>query len=74
MSTDSDRNEPTENGSPPSETRPVFPHPQWMVGVVLILGIAAIFAGLNNPVWFVIGFPCILVLGVWVWVRIAGPR
>jgi hypothetical protein len=61
---------PTEGGPPTSRPPSV---PQWLVGIVLILGVAAIFAGLNDPVWFVIGFPCILVLIVWVWVRIAGP-
>ena len=54
------------------EERPVFSHPQWMVGIVLILGVAAIFAGLSNPIWFLIGLPCILTLVVWVWVRVAG--
>jgi hypothetical protein len=52
---------------------PVFRHPQWMVGVVLIFGVAAILAGLRNPVWFLIGAPCILVLLVWLWVRFFAP-
>ena len=52
--------------------RPLFPHPRWTVGVVLVFAVAAIVAGLNDPVWLLIGFPCILVLIVYVWVRVAG--
>lgn len=81
MSKDSDPVDPNPIDSDPDappDDEPVPPGspsvPQWMVGVVLILGVAAIFAGINDPVWFVIGFPCILVLVVWVWVRFAGPR
>lgn len=55
-----------------AEERPLFLHPQWTVGVVLIFGVAAIVAGLNNPVWFIIGAPCILVLIVYTWVRLFG--
>jgi hypothetical protein len=61
-----------ERGAAPetkAPERPVFAHPQWMVGVVLIFGVVAILAGLNDPIWFVIGFPAILVLAVWLWVR-----
>jgi len=58
--------------TPGAEQRPLFLHPQWMVGVVVVLGVAAVLAGLNNPVWFIIGAPCILVLIVWVWVRVWG--
>jgi hypothetical protein len=57
-----------------SEERPLFLHPRWTVGVVLIFGVAAIFAGMNDPVWFIIGAPCILVLIVYVWVRVWGGR
>jgi hypothetical protein len=74
MSDGPTRDVPPDDGAPPPEPPPVFRHPQWMVGIVLILGIAAIFAGLDNPVWFVIGFPCILVLVIYLWVRIVGPR
>ncbi len=52
--------------------RPLFQHPQWMLGVVLIFAVVAIVAGLSNPVWFIIGAPCILVLIVYVWVRLWG--
>ncbi len=54
------------------EERPVFRHPQWLVGVVLVFGVGFIIAGLSNPIWFLIGFPCILTLVVWVWVKAAG--
>jgi len=52
-----------------AEERPVFQHPQWMLGVVLIFAVAAIVAGLSNPVWWLIGSPCILVLAIYLWVR-----
>jgi len=55
---------------PDPTERPVFQHPQWMLGVVLIFALVAIVAGLRNPVWWLIGSPCILVLAVWVYVRI----
>ena len=50
---------------------PVFPHPQWMVGVVLIFAVLFIVAGFDNPVWLLIGSPFILVLAVYIWVRLA---
>jgi hypothetical protein len=64
--------ESSTNGEPASRTaeRPLFLHPRWTVGVVLIFGVAAIVAGLGNPVWFLIGAPCILVLVIYVWVRL----
>jgi len=55
---------------PEPDERPMFPHPQWMVGVVLIFAVVAIVAGLRNPVWWLIGSPCILVLVIWIYVRI----
>ena len=51
---------------------PTFRHPQWMVGVVLVFAVAAIVAGLRDPVWWIIGTPCILVLLVYIWVRLRG--
>jgi hypothetical protein len=65
METDPDR-----DARPEPEERPVFPHPQWSVGVVLVFAVVAILAGLRNPVWWLIGSPCILVLVVWIYVRI----
>ena len=55
--------------TPQLDERPLFQHPEWMVGVVLIFGVAAVFAGLANPVWLLIGSPCILVLAIYAWVR-----
>lgn len=54
------------------EERPVFAHQPWMVGMVLVFGVVAILAGLVNPVWFLIGAPCILVLAIYIYVRIVG--
>ena len=56
----------------PEELPPLFQHPQWTVGVVLIFALVAIVAGLQNPVWLIIGFPCILVLAIYAWVRFRG--
>jgi hypothetical protein len=55
--------------TPQLDERPMFQHPDWMVGVVLILAVCAVFAGLDNPVWLLIGSPFILVLAVYAWVR-----
>jgi hypothetical protein len=41
-----------------------------MVGVVLIFGVAALWGGFYNPIWWLIGFPCILTLVVYIFVRI----
>jgi hypothetical protein len=68
---------PEDKGAPdrrdastePAE-RPLFQHPQWMLGVVLVFAVVAIIAGLDNPVWLLIGSPCILVLLVWIWVKL----
>jgi hypothetical protein len=58
-----DRPEPNE--------RPVFNHPPWMLGIVLILAVMAILAGLAEPIWFLLGLPCILVLALYLYVQIA---
>jgi hypothetical protein len=50
---------------------PMFPHQQWMVGVVLIFAVLFIVAGLGDPVWLLIGSPFILTLAVYIWVRLA---
>jgi hypothetical protein len=50
--------------------RPQFPHPPWMVGVTLILAVSVIAAGLADPIWFLIGSPCILVLVIYIYVKI----
>jgi len=51
--------------------RPLFPHPPWMVGIILILAVLTILAGLANPIWFLLGSPCILVLVLFIYVKIA---
>lgn len=48
---------------------PLFVHPPWMVGVVLVLGVLALIAGFSDPIWFVLGGPCILVLVLYLYVR-----
>lgn len=53
----------------PHEQRPLFPHPQWSVGVVMIFAVIAIFAGLENPIWLLVGSPFILALAIYVWMR-----
>ena len=55
--------------TPEPNERPLFQHPEWMVGVVLIFAVAALIAGLDNPIWLLIGSPCILVLAIYTWVR-----
>jgi hypothetical protein len=50
--------------------RPLFPHPEWMVGIVLIFAILSILAGLSDPIWLLLGLPCILVLALYIWARI----
>ena len=55
-----------------NDERPLFKHPPWMVGVMLILGAMSLFAGLAaDPFWLVMGAPAILTLFVYVGVRIA---
>jgi len=55
--------------TPEPDERPLFQHPEWMVGVVLIFAVIAVIAGLDNPVWLLIGSPFILVLAIYAWVR-----
>ncbi len=55
-----------------SDDRPLFRHPPWMVGIMLILGVMSLFVGLTvDPFWLVMGAPAILTLFVYVGVRIA---
>ena len=58
-----------QQAAPEPDERPLFQHPEWMVGVVLIFAVAAVIAGLDNPIWLLIGSPCILVLVIYTWVR-----
>ena len=55
---------------PEQEERPLFPHPPWMVGVVLIFAVLAILAGISDPIWLLLGAPCIIVLALFIYVRI----
>jgi hypothetical protein len=55
---------------PNAEDRPLFPHPPWMVGIVLVFAVLAILAGLSDPIWLLLGLPCILVLVLFIYVRI----
>jgi hypothetical protein len=55
---------------PDENERPLFLHPPWMVGIVLVFGMLAIVAGLSDPIWFLVGMPCILVLVLYIYVKI----
>jgi hypothetical protein len=50
--------------------RPLFPHPPWMVGIVLVIAVLALIAGLSDPIWLLLGLPCILVLMLFIYARI----
>ncbi len=58
------------DGKPTAEQRPLFAHPPWMVGIVLVFAVWAILAGLSDPIWLLLGLPCILVLALFIYVRI----
>jgi len=61
-----------ESGNGPDvNERPLFAHPPWTVGIVLIVAVLAIFAGFSDPIWLLLGLPCILVLALFIYVRIA---
>ena len=54
-----------------SDERTLFPHPPWMVGIMLILGVLSLVIGLTvDPFWLVMGSPAILTLAVYIGVRI----
>jgi predicted signal transduction protein with EAL and GGDEF domain len=54
-----------------SDERPMFLHPPWMVGIMLILGALSLAVGLTiDPFWLVMGSPAILTLFVYVGVRV----
>jgi len=59
------------DGRPDANERPIFMHPPWTVGIVLIFAVLAIIAGLSDPIWLLLGAPCILVLALYIYVRIA---
>jgi hypothetical protein len=51
--------------------RPLFPHPPWMLGVVLVIAVVAIIAGISDPIWLLLGLPFILALALFIYMRIA---
>jgi hypothetical protein len=67
MTEDSNKSDNETNAN----ERPLFPHPPWTVGIVLIVAVLAILAGFSDPIWFFLGLPCILVLALFIYVRIA---
>lgn len=60
----------TPGPEPEDDAPPAFPHPPWMVGVVLVFGVVSIVAGLREPIWLVVGSPFIAALGFYVWARL----
>jgi len=62
---------PEDRPDPPELEAPsLFQHPQWMVGIVLIFAVVAVVAGLDDPIWLLIGSPFIVVLAIALWIRI----
>ncbi len=59
---------------PDSDERPLFPHRPWMVVIVLLFGVLSLIAGLRDPVWLLLGAPCILALALFIYVRIVTGR
>ena len=60
-----------ERQTPSDPERPLFQHPPWMVGIMLILGALSLVVGLTvDPFWLVMGSPAILTLLVYIGVRI----
>ncbi len=51
--------------------RSAFAHPQWAVGMMLVLAVPFLVWGiLGHPVWLLLGSPFIAVLVVWLTVRV----
>lgn len=66
-----DADEPHYDEENPADLGHVFLHPQWTVGVVLILAVVTLFLGIfGHPVWLLMGGPFILTFAVWIVVRI----
>jgi hypothetical protein len=55
---------------PRREEPRLFPHQPWMVALVLFFAVAAIVAGLHDPVWWLIGSPFILALALYLGVSL----
>lgn len=72
---DDDRGVPLNEHGLPTTLRPAFPHPEWTVGVVLVIAVVMLLLGvLGNPVWLLIGSPFIITLAVWVTVKVVERR
>ena len=72
--TPQDPEEPGVDPALPPHEPPLFKHPQWTVGIVLVFAVMTVFAGLISPIWFVIGSPFVLVLLIYLWVQLIGRR
>lgn len=66
-------NEDPEPGAPQQpllSQPPLFPHPPWTVGLVLLFGAVFLLLGLlGNRLWLLGGSPFIIVLLLWLLVR-----
>ncbi len=50
--------------------RSQFAHPQWALGMVLVLAVPFLVWGLfSHPIWLLLGSPFITVLVIWLTVR-----
>jgi len=48
-----------------------FAHPQWAVGMVLVLAVPFLVWGIfGHPVWLLLGSPFVAVLVIWLAVRV----
>lgn len=51
--------------------RSAFAHPQWAVGMVLVLAVPFLVWGIfGHPIWLLLGSPFIAVLVIWLTVRV----
>ena len=50
--------------------RPSSPSP-WTLGIVLVIAVCALLAGISDPIWLLLGAPFILALLLFLYVRIA---
>jgi hypothetical protein len=64
--------DPAPSGHELLGTKPgPFAHPQWAVGMVLVLALPFLVLGaFGHPIWLLIGSPFILVLVIWAAVRL----
>ena len=69
MNDDNHGRDVRDRALPEPTERPLFHHPPWMVGVVLIFAMISVVAGLDNPIWWLVGSPFIVVFVIYTWVR-----